>query len=28
LVNKHKKRVITFKDKEIFSDENPWTYNL
>ncbi len=28
LVNKYKKRVITFKDKEIFSDENPWTYNL
>ncbi len=28
LVNKHKKRVVTFKDKEIFSDINPWTYNL
>jgi cell division transport system ATP-binding protein len=28
LVNKYKKRVITFKNKEIFSDENPWNYNL
>jgi cell division transport system ATP-binding protein len=28
LVNKHKKRVITFKNKEIFSDKNPWNYNL
>lgn len=28
IVNKHKKRVITFKDKKVFSDENPWTYNL
>ncbi len=28
LVDKYKKRVITFKDKEIFSDLNPWIYNL
>ena len=28
LVNKYKKRVITFSEKEIISDLNPWTYNL
>lgn len=28
LVNNYKKRVITFKDKKIFSDKNPGIYNL
>ncbi|MDD3646423.1 MAG: ATP-binding cassette domain-containing protein [Candidatus Gracilibacteria bacterium] len=28
IVNKHKKRVITFKDKEIFSDVEKGTYNI
>jgi len=28
IVNKYKKRVITFKDKKIFSDQPKWTYNL
>jgi len=27
-VDKMKKRVITFKDKQIFSDSEKWTYNL
>ena len=28
IVDKHKKRVISFKDKEVLSDKNPWKYNL
>lgn len=28
IVNDFKKRVISFKDKKLFSDQNPWTYNL
>ncbi len=28
IVDRMKKRVISFKDKEVFSDENPWKYNL
>ena len=28
LVNSLKRRVITFRDGKLFSDENPWTYNL
>lgn len=28
IVNKYKKRVIAFKDKQVFSDQNPGTYSL
>lgn len=28
IVNSMKKRVITFQDKKIISDKNPWEYNL
>ena len=28
IVNYMKKRVITFKDKKVSSDKNPWVYNL
>ncbi len=28
IVDSMNKRVISFKDKKIFSDENPWKYNL
>lgn len=28
IVDNFKKRVITFKDKKVWSDENPWTYNI
>ena len=28
LVNKYKKRVIAFKDKQLFSDTQNWTYCL
>ncbi len=28
IVNTMKKRVISFKDKSVISDENPWNYNL
>lgn len=28
LVDKFKKRVISFKDKKVFSDRTEWTYNL
>lgn len=28
IVNSMQKRVISFKDKTVFSDQNPWTYSL
>jgi len=28
IVDSMQKRVISFKDKTVFSDENPWIYNL
>ena len=28
IVNRMQKRVISFKDKQIFSDQTPWVYNL
>lgn len=28
IVDKFKKRVITFKDKKVYSDKNNWIYNL
>jgi cell division transport system ATP-binding protein len=28
IVNRMKKRVISFKDKKVFSDEKIWEYNL
>ena len=28
IVDRMWKRVISFKDKKVFSDENPWKYNL
>lgn len=28
IVDTYKKRVISFKEKKILSDENPWKYNL
>lgn len=28
IVDHFKKRVISFKEKELFSDKNPWVYNL
>ena len=28
IVNDLKKRVVTFKDKQIFSDKENWSYNL
>lgn len=28
IVDTYKKRVITFKDKKVYSDNNPWDYNL
>lgn len=28
IVNTYNKRVISFKNKKIFTDENPWKYNL
>lgn len=28
IVDNNKKRVISFNDKVVFSDNNPWTYNI
>ncbi len=28
IVNSMKKRVVSFKEKNVFSDNNPWEYNL
>lgn len=28
IVEEYKKRVVSFKDKKVFSDKNPWEYNI